>query len=227
MYWSKQPVTLAGAETLANLVRYLVLRRGPLTSNVAEGAAFVRLGSGDGPPDTELLFAPSFFVDHGFGNPKGHGFTVATILLHPESRGTVTLAARDPDVPPVIRPNYLASPSDRHLMLQGLELARTIANRPELTPFRGAELFPGPETNLPGFIRARSETLYHPVGTCRMGPDADSVVDDRLAVHGLEDLWVVDGSVMPSITSGHTHAPIVMIAERAAEWLRQNGPLTP
>ena len=219
IYSSARPVTLAGAQTVANFLRYLAFGRGPLTSNVAEAGAFVRLGPGAGPPDVELIFAPSFFVDHGFGNPEGHGFTVAAILLHPESRGTITLSSADPAAPPIIQANYLATELDRTLIRQGLELARSIAGRAEVAAFRDNELLPGPEPDLDHFIRSHAETLYHPVGTCRMGPDGGSVVTDRLTVHGLEDLWVVDGSVMPQITSGHTHAPIVMIAERAADIL--------
>ncbi len=220
MYRCREPVTLAGADRLANVIRYLIRRDGPLTSNVAEAGAFLRLGRETDRPDVELLFAPSFFVDHGLANPPGHGFTVAAILLRPRSRGEVTLASADPLHAPTIAANYLTTGPDLELLEAGLVRAKAIAERPEVERFRGAEFLPGPAENLERFIRTRSETLYHPVGTCRMGAGPDTVVDDRLRVHEAEDLWVVDGSIMPEITAGHPHAAIVMIAERAAEFLR-------
>ena len=219
MHHCREAVTLAGAERIGNVLRYLVTRTGPLTSNVAEAGAFVRVRTGADRPDIELLFAPTFFVDHGFGNPGGHGYTIACILLHPESAGSVSLTSADPATPPRIVANYFGVERDLDLMLQGIQLARRVAARPELDRYRGPELFPGSETDPRKFIQDRSETLYHPVGTCRMGPGPNSVVSERLRVHGLDDLWVVDASVMPSITSGHTHAPTVMIAERAVEWI--------
>ncbi|MDP1860145.1 MAG: GMC family oxidoreductase N-terminal domain-containing protein [Gemmatimonadaceae bacterium] len=220
MHHCREPVTLADAEGVGNLLRYLVAGTGPLTSNVAEAAAFVRLRSGADRPDMELLFAPTFFVDHGFGNPPGHGYSIASILLHPESMGSVSLASADPGAAPKIVANYYRAERDLDLMVQGIELARRVAARAELDRFRGEELFPGMEKDIRKFVRDRSETLYHPVGSCRMGSGSDAVVSDRLKVHGLDDLWVADASIMPSITSGHTHAPTVMIAEHAADLLR-------
>ena len=167
-----------------------------------------------------MLFAPTFFVNHGFGNPPGHGYTIASILLHPESRGSVSLGSANPAVAPTIVANYYQDERDLAIMVQGLELAQRVGARAEVDRYRGPELFPGSETDFRRFAQDRSETLYHPVGTCRMGPGPDAVVDERLTVHGLEDLWVADASVMPSITSGHTHAPTVMIAERAVELIR-------
>jgi choline dehydrogenase len=219
MHWCREPISLATAERLDHLLRYLVLRRGPLTSNVAEAGAFVRLAPAADRPDVELLFAPSFFVDHGFGNPAGHGFTIATVLLAPESRGTLSLGSADPDRQPVIQPNYLTEPGDLERLTGALELARRVAAAGALDRYRGPELFPGSGTDLTRFIRSKAETLYHPVGTCRMGADTDSVVSPRLAVHGFDDLWVADASIMPTITRSHTHAPTVMIGERAAELL--------
>ncbi len=219
MHHCLEPVTLASAKGIGSVLRYLLRRTGPLSSNVAEAGAFVRLRSGLDRPDLELLFAPTFFVDHGFSNPPGHGFTIASIVLHPESRGSVSLATADPNVAPRIVANYYSAGRDLDLMVEGIELAQRVAARPELDRYRGSELFPGRETDLRQFVRSRSETLYHPVGTCRMGPGPEAVVSDRLAVHGMEDLWVADASVMPSLTSGHTHAPTVWIAERAAEFL--------
>ena len=217
MFHCRRAVTLAGAERLDHLLNYLLLRRGPLSSNVAEGGAFVRIDRGADRPDIELIFAPSFFVDHGRGNPPGHGFTIAAILQRPGSRGAVRLGP-GPDSGPLIQPNYLADGADLRRLVAGLELAATIAERPELDAFRGARLFPEPGEGLEGFVRRRAETLYHPVGTCRMGGDPDSVVDHRLAVHGIDDLWVADASVMPAITTGHPNAAAVAIGERAARF---------
>ena len=224
MYASTRPITLAGAETPGNLLRYFVFRRGPLTSNVAEAAAFVRERDGAIAPDLELVFAPSYFVDHGFGNPSGHGYTIAAILMHPRSRGRVRVRSPDPLAPPVIEASYLSDPADLELLLSGIEWGRRLGRAAPLDPFRGTEFLPGASDQEAGplveHIRRRAETLYHPVGTCRMGPDSQAVVDPRLRVHGLEGLLVADASVMPAITTGHTRAPTVMIGERAAEWAR-------
>ncbi len=212
----REPVTLANATGVGSVLRYLLRRNGPLSSNVAEAGAFVRIRENADRPDVELLFAPTFFVDHGFHNPPGHGYTIASILLHPESSGSVSLASADPTIAPRIVANYYDVGRDFELMVEGLQLAQRLAARVELDRYRGQEHFPGPETDLRRLVRDRSETLYHPVGSCRMGSGPDTVVDDRLQVHGLDDLWVADASVMPSITSGHTHAPTVMIGEHAA-----------
>ncbi len=219
MHHCREPVTLADAERFGNVLRYVIGRTGPLTSNVAEAGAFVRLRPGADRPDMELLFAPTFFVDHGFANPPGHGYTIACVLLHPESFGAVSLASANPAAPPTIVANYYRAAGDLELMIQGVELARRVAQRTELDRYRGPELFPGGASDLRQFVPSRSETLYHPVGSCRMGRGPEAVVNDRLLVHGLEDLWVADASIMPTTTSGHTHAPTVMIAERAAEFL--------
>ncbi len=214
-----KPVTLDRAEGLFSVLRYLVRRTGPLTSNVAEAGAFVRLERGGRAPDVELLVAPTFFVDHGFTKLPGSGFTVAAILQHPESRGRIGLTSADPEAPPAIRPRYLSAPADLPRLLAGLKLARHLGRAPELAEFRSDEVLPGKEPLEP-FIRHRAETLYHPVGTCRIGQGSEAVVSERLQVRGLENLWVADASVMPAIPTGHTHAPSVMIGERAAELIR-------
>jgi choline dehydrogenase len=219
-YACTRPVTLATAERARHFLHYFLKGRGPLTSNVAEAGAFVRLEPESAAPEIELIFAPTFFVDHGFGNPAGHGYTIAAVLQHPESRGDLSLRSPDPDAPPRIRANYLSAAADLTNLVAGLALARRVGEHPAFAGFRKAELLPGPTGDLDDHVRRRSQTLYHPVGTCRMGTGADSVVSDRLLVHGIDDLWVADASVMPAISTGHTHAPVVAIAERAADLVR-------
>lgn len=219
-----QPVSLANAESVTSVARYLLGRGGPLTSNVAEAGAFVMLGAGAPAPDLQLHFAPVFFVDHGFTRPDGHGFTIGPTLLTPRSRGRITLRSTDPFAAPAIDPRYLSETEDVALLVEGLALGRRLAATRALAPFRGAETLPGPEVQGPAalaaYVRERSETLYHPVGTCRMGHDATAVVDRFLRVHSVQGLRVVDASIMPTITRGNTNAPTVMIAEKAADMLR-------
>lgn len=215
-----RPVSLAGAETLANFAEFLLFGKGMLTSNVAEGLAFIRSEPGEPAPDLELLFAPAFFMQHGAANPSGHGFSVGAALLRPVSRGRITLDRRNPFGKPNIDARYFRSPHDLQLLRKGLTAARRLARASALNPYRGEEIWPGSavqtESALEEFIRNSFQTLYHPVGTCKMGNDEMAVVDSRLRVHGIEALRVVDASVMPTIIGGHPHAATVMIGERAA-----------
>ena len=217
----RQPVSLASAETLGNLARYLLFRRGPLTSNVAEALGFIRTRDGLDAPDIELIFAPVYFVEHGAANPPGHGFTIGAILLRPESTGAVTLKSSDPRAHPAIRPNYLSARNDVAALIAGIRFTRRLAAAPPFDPYRGEEVWPGGEAQsdaqLEDYLRARAETLYHPVGTCKMGPDAKAVVDASLRVRGLESLRVADASIMPTIIGGHTNAAAIMIGEKAAD----------
>ena len=223
-FHSKQPVSLASAEKLTNVANYLLFKKGPLTSNVAEGVAFYKSKPELMVPDVELLFAPSFFLEHGFANPPGHGFTIGVVLLHPESKGSISLRTANPTDAPAIQPNYLASENDVQVLIEGLRRARTIAQAKALDAYRGEEFLPGAavqsDADLAEFLRERSETLYHPVGTCKMGEDPQAVVDPDLRVRGVEGLRVVDASVMPTIISGHTNAPSIMIAEKAADLIK-------
>jgi choline dehydrogenase len=218
-----QPVTLVSAESKWNLLRYLLFRRGMLASNVAEACAFVRSSPRAPAPDLEILFAPVPFLEHGQRRPPGHGFTIASILLQPKSRGRISLRSGSPFDSPLIQPCYLSDPEgeDLEVMRRGMRLAQRVVDAPSLAAFASAPMLPDrrleDDADIDAFIRATSETLYHPVGTCRMGSDDAAVVDSMLRVRGVERLRVVDASVMPVIVRGHTNAPTVMIAERAAD----------
>ncbi len=219
-----QPISMATAGTWLNLLKYLLLRRGPFASNVGEAGAFVRTRPELTAADLQFHFGPAYFLDHGFVTPDGHGFTLGPTLLRPESRGTITLASSDPFQAPRIEPNYLAEPDDLRVMVDGVKLARRIGAAKAFAPYCGAEYCPGAEAQsddaIADYVRENAQTVYHPVGTCRMGSDAAAVVDPRLRVRGVERLHVVDASVMPAITRGNTNAPVIMIAERAADLIR-------
>ncbi|MCX7058938.1 MAG: GMC oxidoreductase, partial [Proteobacteria bacterium] len=205
-------------------LRYLYGRNGPASSNIAEAGAFLctPLARG-GRPDVQLHFVPAQLDDHGRNRLPGHGYTVHVCGLQPKSRGRLSLASADPRAAPRIHGNYLAESADAATLLAGVRLVRQILASGPFDRYRGAEVFPGPEANSPATLlealRAKAESVYHPVGSCRMGRDMDAVVDPRLRVHGLEGLSVADASVMPVIPSGNTNAPTIMIAERAAEFL--------
>lgn len=224
-YECTQPVSMAYAETLGNFLRYLLARRGPLASNIAEAGGFVRVQPSAPAPDIQIIFGPVFFLDHGFIRREGHGFSIGAVLLRPESRGRLSLASADPFAAPRIEANYLSKEPDLRVLVEATKLLRRIVGAPALAPYRGAEVWPGAEARdddaIVDFIRQRSETLYHPVGTCAMGSGPAAVVDDRLRVRGVERLRVVDASVMPTIVSGNTNAPTIMIAEKGADLLRE------
>jgi choline dehydrogenase len=225
------PITLVAAESLGSVARYVLARTGMLSSNVAEAVAFISSGtdasgggtSGATPPDIELIFAPVPFIEHGMVPPPGHGLTIGVVLLQPGSRGTVSAASANPAEPPLIEPGYLSDPRDLEVLMWGVRQAERLAATAALKPYAGEPMAPyaGPadDEGLADSIRRNSETLYHPVGTCRMGTpdDETAVVDLQLRVRGLAGLRVVDASVMPRINRGHTMAPVYMIAEKAAE----------
>ncbi|MEZ4585935.1 MAG: GMC family oxidoreductase N-terminal domain-containing protein [Gemmatimonadales bacterium] len=218
VYRLRRPVSLAGAGGAGDLLRYLFARRGRLTSNVAEAGAFFSLG--DAPvPMLEVLLGAAYFVDHGFGNPEGHGMTLAVVLQHPESRGRVSLRSTAPGDPPVIEARYLSAPADRERLLEGLGWVQELTTTAPLAAEHRGEALERPSADL--HLRGLGQTLYHPVGTCRIGTGPDAVVGADLRVLGCEDLWVADASVMPLIPTGHTHAPSVAIGERAAALIGQ------
>jgi len=219
-----QPVSLASAESLSNLLRYLCFKKGPLTSNVAEAGGFVRTRPDCRFPDLQFHFGAGYFVEHGFQTFDGHAFAFGPTLLHPQSRGEIRLRSSNPLDAPSIRANYFSDPRDMEVMLEGVKLSRALANTRAFAPYCKREMHPGPEAKddhaLRTHIRKFVETLYHPVGTCRMGHDSAAVVDSELRVHGVEGLRVADASIMPAVVGGNTNAPTIMIAEKAAEMIK-------
>ncbi|MBW9111624.1 GMC family oxidoreductase [Microbacterium ureisolvens] len=224
--------TLYDAEKPAELARYLTAQKGMLTSNVAEAYGFVRTevaertGAPAGLPDIEIIFAPVPYVGEGLVPTPAHGLTVGAILLRPRSRGTIRLASADPTMPPLIDPAYLSDADgvDAETMLAGLaecerlidtDALRALTTGGWVQPEGGERMTPAERAELS--LRRYSHTLYHPVGTARMGTDAASVVDPELRVRGVSGLRVADASIMPTVIRGHTNAPAIVIGEVAAD----------
>jgi choline dehydrogenase len=202
-------------------MRYLFGRKGPGSSNIAEAGGFVvSRHATDDRPDIQMHFVPAFLDDHGRNILPGHGMTIHACTLRPESLGELTLGSADSTAPPRLQPNYLAEEYDRRLMRECVVLSREIFAQQAFQPYAGAELYPGADVQtdeaILEFIGRKAETIYHPIGTCKMGVDDMAVVDPGLKVHGLEGLFVVDASVMPTLVSGNTNAPTIMIAEKFA-----------
>ncbi|HKD82748.1 MAG TPA: choline dehydrogenase [Candidatus Angelobacter sp.] len=222
-----KPVSLASAESLSSLMQYLCFKKGPLTSNVAEAGGFLHTSSQAGVPNLQFHFGAGYFVEHGFQKYDGHAFAFGPTLLHPFSRGEIRLRSSNPLDAPSIRANYFSDPRDMDVMLEGVKLSRTLAATNAFAPYRGKELHPGAEAKDDQALRTHickfAETLYHPVGTCKMGHDAAAVVDSELRVRGVEGLRVVDASIMPLVVGGNTNAPTIMIAEKAADFVK-HGP---
>jgi choline dehydrogenase len=224
LHRSLKPVTYDRISDLSVAWNYYVHRGGPGTSNIAEAGGFLRSRHArDDRPDLQLHFVPALLDDHGRHRLAGDGYTVHACGLRPKSRGHLRLASANPGDKVRIHANYLSDTDgeDLKILLEGLRISRAILSQPAFAPFRGEEIFPGSrlqdDNTLVDFIRRKAETIYHPVGTCRMGRDAGAVVDPELRVRGVEALRVVDASVMPTLIGGNTNAPTVMIAERAAD----------
>ena len=204
-------------------LQWLVSRTGPLAVGINQGGLFTRLMPGARTPDTQFHFATvSADVAGGAPHPWS-GCTFSVCALRPESRGTIRLASVDALQPPSIQPNYLSTEGDQRHAIQALRFARRLAAAPALRPYLASEYWPGNavanDAQLLQFARQHGQTIFHPAGTCRMGADALAVVDSRLRVRGVGGLRVVDCSIMPTLVSGNTHAPVVMIAEKAAEMI--------
>jgi choline dehydrogenase len=224
-----QPVTLASNTTLIGsvmaMLKYIVTRKGILAQPPTPAGAFIRTDPSLEVPDIQLHFMHLANVAHGLGDDsiEGHSFQVHVCQLRPESRGFVGLKSADPTDGPSIQPNYLDADKDLDVLRNGLKLTRELIGAAPFDDLRGDEIWPGKDVTsddaLEAAIRASAETIYHPVGTCKMGHDEMAVVDDRLKVHGLSGLRVVDASVMPTLVGGNTNAPTIMIAEKAADMI--------
>jgi choline dehydrogenase-like flavoprotein len=198
---------------------YFRYRRGLLASNAAEAGAFVNVGGGDR-PDVQLHFLPTFLRDHGRELTSGFGCTIHVCQLRPKSRGFIRLSGSDPRSAPVIDPGYLSDSDDLRVLREGVKLARRVFRTEAFASIFGGDDLPAKEVvtdeQIDADIRQRAESIYHPVGTCRMGEDEQAVVDSRLRVRGVSGLRVADASVMPLLISGNTNAPSMMIGEKAA-----------
>ncbi|MEJ2763771.1 choline dehydrogenase [Photobacterium sp. MCCC 1A19761] len=204
---------------------YFLYRKGNFTSNIAEAGGFAKSAPELAVPDIQFHFSPCFLDNHGLNlwQTVRHGYSLHACNLRPKSRGRLTLRNAEPTTPPVIRANYLDDPEDMAVMIKALKLSRDILKQPAFARYRGQEVFPGTEVQtdeaLEAFIRRKAESIYHPVGTCKMGQDAMAVVDAELRVRGVSGLRVVDASIMPTLIGGNTNAPTIMIAEKASDMI--------
>jgi choline dehydrogenase len=216
---------------VANLLEYALFRTGPLSSNVFEATGFVRSSAQLRRPDIQIVFQAARRNRNTFPFPLGHGFAINVVGLYPKSRGRVHLAGPDPRAAPVVDPQLMSHPDDGATLLRGLQIARRISQAPSFARYRAVEVQPGlasqDDAALMEYIRRAASTVHHPCGSCRMGPDAGSVVDAQLRVHGIGALRVADAAVFPSLVGGNTNAAVVMIAEKAADLIRGITPPAP
>ena len=203
---------------------YKKSKTGMLTSNFAETGGFIRTEPHLPKPDVQWHFVIAKADDHGRKKHWGQGYAIHACQLRPYSRGSVRLASSNAEDAPLIDPQYLSDPRDMAVMIRAYKASQAVMQSSVFAPVRGTPLVAEPDVNndaaIEQFIRNRADTIYHPVGTCRMGSDADSVVDLELRVRGVECLRVVDASIMPTLIGGNTNAPTIMIAERAADLIR-------
>lgn len=227
---SKNPLSLGFSlgslpKVLASPFKYLAQRMGWLTTNYVEAGGFARTPLAGELPDVQMHFVPGYRSHRGRLFEWGHGYAIHTCVLRPKSIGEVRLGVgRNLE----IDFNFLDDPEDAKVLVEGMKLARRILAQPEFDALRGAEMLPGPQVQsdeqLLAHLRDYAATVFHPVGTCKMGIDAMAVVDPELKVRGVDNLRIADASIMPTLISGNTNAPCIMIGERAAEFVRAPAP---
>ncbi len=220
-------LSLSGAARMVRgIFEWRRQRSGLLTTNFAEAGGFIRSAPQEPIPDLQLHFVVGKLVDHGRKTVLGHGYSCHVCLLRPRSRGTLRLSSADPQAAPLIDPAFLQDPDDMDRLLRGFKLMRRLLGQPALARHGGVESASSAQARsdaqIEQFIRNHADTIYHPVGTCRMGPGPMDVVDARLRVHGVAGLRVVDASVMPSVVGGNTNAPVIMMAEKAVDMMRED-----
>ena len=226
-YESTKPITLYSAMKPTNMIKtglqYLLFGTGLATSQGLETGAFIKSRPDLEHPDLQYHFIAALMYDHTRKKADRHGFMAHVCQLRPQSRGFISLKSTDPSVAPLIQPNYLEADEDRRALREGVRMARDVFAQHAFDSYRGPELMPGAhvrtDEQIDAFIRETAETIYHPVGTAKMGSDDLSVVDGQLRVHGVEGLRVIDASVMPTLVSGNTNAPTIMIAEKASDMI--------
>ncbi|MBZ8141501.1 glucose-methanol-choline oxidoreductase [Rubrivivax gelatinosus] len=215
-------VSLGGAwRVLGGVQQWRTQRSGMLTTNFAEAGAFLRSRNDEARPDIQLHFVIGKLVDHGRSTVLGHGWSAHVCVLRPRSRGSVALASPDPLAPPRIDPGFLSDPDDLRRLMAGVRLTHRILAQPALAGGGQPSAAGLDEAALERWVRAKADTIYHPVGSCRMGPGTDDVVDAELRVKGIAGLRIADASIMPNIVSGNTNAPTIMIGEKAADLIRR------
>lgn len=212
-----------GLRTLREIGRYRRGRRGMITSNFAEGGGFLKTRPALDVPNVQLHFVVALVQNHARELGLGHGLSCHVCLLRPQSRGSVTLASREIGAVPLIDPAFLQHPDDVQQLIEGYRLTREIMRAPSMRTHWTREIWTtAAETDveIEALLRQRVDTVYHPVGSCKMGSDALAVVDAQLRVHGIDGLRVVDASIMPTLIGGNTNAPAMMIGEKAADLMR-------
>ncbi|BCW88333.1 Oxygen-dependent choline dehydrogenase [Alphaproteobacteria bacterium SO-S41] len=235
-YESTQPITLYSQvaspwNQLKTGLQYMTTGKGIGSQNGLESGGFLKSRPDLEIPDLQLHFVNALMTDHGRKKADRHGFTLHVCQLRPASKGYIALKNTDPFSQPLIQPNYLAVESDRAALREGVRIARKIFAQPSFDPFRGPELAPGAhvqsDAEIDAWVARSAETIYHPVGTAKMGTDDMAVVDAQLRVRGIEGLRVVDASVMPTLVGGNTNAPTIMIAEKASDMILGRPALPP
>jgi choline dehydrogenase len=230
-----QPITLysktKGLKQPLVGLQYMATGKGPGATNHLHCGAFLRTRPELDRPDIQLHFINAPMIDHARVQADRDAFTVHACQLRPESRGEIRLASADPFAAPAIDPNYLATEMDLRTIRESVKMVREVIRQKPLDPWRGPEMIPGKDVqsdaDIDAWIRRSAETIYHPVGTCRMGVDDRAVVDPALRVRGVDGLRVIDASVMPTLVGGNTNAPTIMVAEKAVDMILGRPPLPP